>query len=121
MRKLIEAARAGVAVALFLWQAVAFGQSATDLIRAQVEELRVGGRLEALGQPIASRAVLPRVYENREFEPAWENLRRVDELLEMIDQSYLEGLDPSDYHAAALRAFRATVTDLDALTADDRA
>jgi murein L,D-transpeptidase YcbB/YkuD len=121
MRKLIEAPRAGAAAALLLWHAVALGQSATDLIRTHVEELRVGGRLEALGQPIASRAVLPRVYENREFAPAWENLRRVDELLEMIDHSYLEGLDPSDYHAASLRAFRATVTDLDALTADDRA
>jgi murein L,D-transpeptidase YcbB/YkuD len=74
-----------------------------------------------LGQPIASRAVLPRVYENREFAPAWENLGRVDDLLEMIDQSYLEGLDPSDYHSAALRAFRATVADLGALTASDRA
>jgi L,D-transpeptidase YcbB len=121
MRKLIEAARVAVAVVLLVWQAGAFGQSATDLIRAHVEELRVGGRLEMLGQPIASRAVLPRVYENREFEPAWESLRGVDELLEMIDQSYLEGLDPSDYHTAALHSFRATVTDLDALTADDRA
>jgi murein L,D-transpeptidase YcbB/YkuD len=125
----MEAARAGVAAAL-LWQAVAFGQSAqltatdltaTDLIRTHVEELRVGGRLEALGQPIASRAVLSRVYENREFAPAWEDLSRVDELLEMIDQSYLEGLDPADYHQAALRAFRAGVTELDALEPDDRA
>ncbi|HVJ30805.1 MAG TPA: L,D-transpeptidase family protein [Gammaproteobacteria bacterium] len=121
MRKLIDAAHAGVAVALLLWQAVAFGQSATDLIRTHVEELRVGGHLEVLGQPIASRTVLPHVYENRKFAPAWENLRRVDELLEMIDQSYLEGLDPSDYHAAALRAFRATVTELDAVAPTDRA
>jgi len=104
-----------------LWQAGAHAQGAADLIRTYVEELRVGGQLEVLGQPIASRDVLPRVYENREFAPAWENLRRVDDLLEMIDEAYLEGLDPSDYHAAALHAFRATVMDLEALPASDRA
>ena len=32
--------------------------------------------------------------------------RKSTALLEMIDDSYLEGLDPNDYHAAALRAVR---------------
>jgi murein L,D-transpeptidase YcbB/YkuD len=121
MLKLIEAARAGAALACLLWQAVALGQSAADLIRTHVEELRVGGRLEVLGQPIASRDVLPRVYENREFAPAWASLREVDELLATLDESYLEGLDPNDYHAEALRAFRATVPDLGMLPASERA
>ena len=85
MRNLINAARPSVAVALLLWQAVAFGQSATDLIRTHVEELRVGGRLEVLGEPIASRTVLAHVYENRKFAPAWDSLRHVDDLLKMID------------------------------------
>ena len=39
----------------------------------------------------------------------------------MIDESYLEGLDPGDYHAAALRAVRSTVTDLAALAPAERA
>src|SRR5688572_2299978 len=113
MRKLVAIARAAVLAACLLWQAGAYAQSAADLIRTHVEELRVGGRLEVLGQAIASRDVLPRVYENREFAPAWASLRQVDELLELVDRSYLEGLDPSDYHSAALRASRATITDLD--------
>jgi len=121
MRNPICAARRSVVVALLLWQAVAFGQSATDLIRTHVEELRVGGRLEVLGEPIASRTVLSHVYENRKFAPAWGSLRHVDDLLKMIDDSYLEGLDPGDYHATALHAFRATVTDLDAVAPADRA
>ena len=121
MQELIRAARASVAAAFFLGQAAAFGQTATDLIRTHVEELRVSGRLEVLGEPIASRTVLPHVYENRKFAPAWESLRHVDDLLKMIDESYLEGLDPSDYHATALHAFRATVTDLNASAPADRA
>ena len=121
MRKLIEAVRAAVAVGGLLWHAGVFGQDAADLIRTHVEELRVDGRLEVLGQPVASRAVLPHVYENREFAPAWSTLRQIDGLLEIIDESYLEGLDPNDYHAAALREVRGTLTDLDALTPSDRA
>jgi murein L,D-transpeptidase YcbB/YkuD len=121
MRTLIEAARAAAAAACLLSQVSAFGQDTADLIRMHVEELRVGGRLEVLGEPIASREVLPHVYENREFAPAWNTLRQIDGLLEIIDDSYLEGLDPSDYHAAALRSVRATLTDPAALTPNARA
>jgi hypothetical protein len=122
MRKSIEAARAAAVVVSLLWQASVFGQNAAaDVIRTHVEELRVGGRLEVLGQAVASLEVLPRVYENREFAPAWETLRQIDGLLEIVDQSYLEGLDPNDYHAQALHAARATLTDPAALAANDRA
>ncbi|HSC14388.1 MAG TPA: L,D-transpeptidase family protein [Gammaproteobacteria bacterium] len=121
MRKLLEAARAAATVGCLLWHAGVCGQDAANVIRTHVEELRVGGRLEVLGQPIASRDVLPRVYENREFAPAWETVRQVDELLGMLDESYLEGLDPNDYHAEALRAFRARVPDLGMLAASERA
>jgi len=121
MRKLFKAARAAATVGCLLWHAGVCGQDAADLIRAHVEELRVGGRLEVLGQPIASREILPRVYENREFEPAWSTLGQIDGLLDIVDESYLEGLDPNDYHAAALKDVRGTLTDLGVLAPSDRA
>jgi murein L,D-transpeptidase YcbB/YkuD len=122
MRKSIEAARAAAILVSLLWQVSVFSQdAAADVIRTYVEELRVSGRLEVLGQPVASREVLPRVYENREFAPAWETLQQIDGLLEIVDQSYLEGLDPNDYHASALHAARGTLTDPAALPASDRA
>jgi murein L,D-transpeptidase YcbB/YkuD len=121
MRKIFEAARAAVALGCLLWQAGAVGQEAADLIRTHVEELLVGGRLDVLGQPIASRELLPRIYENREFAPAWTTLRQIDGLLEMIDESYREGLDPNDYHAAALKTVRASMTDVAELDPSERA
>jgi murein L,D-transpeptidase YcbB/YkuD len=98
-----------------------FGQESADLIRTHVEELRVGGRLEVLGQQVASRELLPRLYENREFAPAWSTLRQIDELLATLDESYREGLDPNDYHRDALRAARETLTDPEALSPSERA
>jgi len=131
----MQAARAAklstiVAVCLIAVHSGVFGQaapaateaqSADAIIRTRIEELRVTGALEAQGQPLASRNLLSRIYENREFEPAWRTLAQVDGLLGMIDDSYLEGLDPSDYHRGALRAVRSSLTDLDALAPTERA
>ena len=131
----MQAARAAkvatiAAVCLIAGHAGVFGQaapaapeaqSADAVIRARIEELRVTGTLVAHGEPLAPSNLLPRIYENREFAPAWRTLAQVDGLLEMIDDSYLEGLDPNDYHAAALRAVRSSLTDLDALAPTERA
>jgi murein L,D-transpeptidase YcbB/YkuD len=122
MRKSIKTARAAAILVSLLWQVNVFSQdAAADVIRTYVEELRVSGRLEVAGQAVASRELLPRVYENREFAPAWETLQQIDGLLEIVDQSYLEGLDPNDYHASALHAARGALTDPAALSASDRA
>ncbi len=102
-------------------QAGAWGQEASDLIRTLVEELHATGSLTVLAEPVASRELLPRIYENREFAPAWNTLRQIDGLLEIIDESYREGLDPNDYHVEALRAARGTLADPASLAPRDRA
>ena len=99
----------------------AWAQGIDDVIRMRVEELRATGVLEVGDDAVASRDLLPRIYENREFEPAWKTLRQIDGLLEMLAESYLEGLEPNDYHGAALRALRGSLIDLDALPPTERA
>ena len=122
MQNLAKRMRGAVVVAIcFAAQAGVWSQEATDVIRALVEELRATGSLTVLAEPVASRELLPRIYENREFAPAWNTLRQIDGLLEIIDESYLEGLDPSDYHAEALRAARGTLADPAALAPRERA
>jgi L,D-transpeptidase YcbB len=121
MQKLGLAARAAAVAVSFAWAAAAWSQGVDDAIRMRVEELRATGVLAVQNEPVASHVLLPRIYENREFEPAWGSLRQIDALLEMIDESYLEGLDPGDYHTAALRAVRDSVTDLAALPPAERA
>ena len=115
------AARAVLLIVGFCGSAAAWSQEAQELIRAAVEELRATGIVEAHGAPLAARALLPLIYENREFELAWRTLAQVDSLLEILDESYLEGLDPNDYHAATIRSVRRTLTDdLAALPTRDR-
>jgi murein L,D-transpeptidase YcbB/YkuD len=116
-----SAARAMAVACCLAWHAGILAQDATDFIRTSVEELRVNGVLQVRGQPVASRDLLPRIYEKREFAPAWTTLRQIDSLLEVLDESYREGLDPDDYHAATVRAARASLSELETLAPNERA
>lgn len=47
---------------------------------------------------ISSLKVLPEVYRRREYLPVWTNADSVQNLMDAIQNSYQEGLDPNDYH-----------------------
>jgi murein L,D-transpeptidase YcbB/YkuD len=96
-------------------------QDVQELIRARIEEFAATGVLQAAGEPIAARNLMPRFYEARAFEPTWKSAAQVEALLELIDDSYLEGLDPKDYHADAVLAARKAFADVATLTATQRA
>jgi murein L,D-transpeptidase YcbB/YkuD len=121
MLKVGRAPRAAAVAVLLVCAGGARAQETHEVIRARVEELSATGALQLNGEALASHRLLPRIYENREFEPAWKTLRQIDALLEMIDESHLEGFDPNDYHAAALHAIRSVTPDLATLAPAERA
>ena len=98
----------------------ASAQPLDELLRMRVEQLRDGGALEAGGVPIAAKTLIPRLYEARSFAPAWHSTAQIDSLLEVIDASYFEGLDPSDYHVDEVRAARRAFEHVDTLSAAER-
>ena len=55
------------------------------------------------GVAIAARNLIPAIYEARAFAPEWRTVSQIDGLLEVIGDSFLEGLDPADYHVEAVR------------------
>lgn len=120
-RALVKAAALSWSFALLALAGGASAQDIHELIRARVEDFADMGVLQAAGEPIAARSLLPKFYEARAFEPAWKSAAQVESLLELVDDSYLEGLDPQDYHADAVRAARKAFADVDALTAAERA
>jgi hypothetical protein len=54
------------------------------------------------GEPIASRRLIPEFYEARGFRPAWGRPGQADAMVRVVAASRDHGLDPADYHAAAL-------------------
>jgi murein L,D-transpeptidase YcbB/YkuD len=96
--------------------ALAWGASAVvetgpdETIAAAVEATRSGGKVVINGDPLGSVVVLPDFYERRGFRPAWTSPAVTDELVRAIRESSHEGLDPADYHLAAIERLLATTT-----------
>jgi murein L,D-transpeptidase YcbB/YkuD len=86
-------------------------------IQALVERDSEGEALAVEGSPIASQILLPRFYERRRFAPAWTDPTDVHALFVAIRDSASHGLDPADYHLAALEALRGQVTSAPELAA----
>jgi murein L,D-transpeptidase YcbB/YkuD len=96
-------------------------QEIDELIRAHVEELGATGELTIDGSAIASKHMIPRVYAAREFRPAWTSAAQIENLLDVIEESRLEGLDPLDYNVNAVQAAHAAFASNAVLTSAERA
>jgi len=66
------------------------------------------GNLRAGGDSIYARAALTHFYERRLYREAW-SVRRADDLLKSLSRTDLEGLQPKDYHIAAIENLLASV------------
>jgi len=93
-------------------------------LQLRVDQIREGAPLQIAGETIASTVVLPEFYERRGFRPAWSGGPERADLLAVLRASTGDGLDPRDYHAAAIeKLVRApagpeTDADLDLLATD---
>ncbi|TAK51143.1 MAG: hypothetical protein EPO27_03045 [Betaproteobacteria bacterium] len=74
-----------------------------EALRTRIEQLRRGQEVSVVGARIASRSLVPEFYERRGLRPAWSRPEQARALLELIEASGAHGLEPADYHAAALR------------------
>jgi murein L,D-transpeptidase YcbB/YkuD len=89
-------------------RALAQGPSGpNEALRERVERIRDDPAALVRGHSIAARRVLPELYANREFAPAWGSAEARDELVRAIRESAADGLNPEDYHVAALEQLAA--------------
>src|SRR5262245_6640720 len=110
-----------LAAAWLALAAPASAQVVEELIRARVEELAATGVLDTFGTSIAARNLIPKLYAERSFKPAWKSTKQIESLLEVVNDSFLEGLDPDDYHADGVRAALGAFESVDTLSPAQRA
>lgn len=102
---------------------------AAERIRTQMATLRATGGLSIGDHAVAAITTLPVFYERRDYRRAWTRKKIIYQLLEAIEDSTAEGLDPIDYHfetvkaaanrsQAALPADRRMLADTDILLTD---
>jgi murein L,D-transpeptidase YcbB/YkuD len=113
----------GVAILLLFagFAAPAVEPGVQEAIRAEIEQLRETGHLSVDGFEVASGELLARVYENRNFEPAWPDVEKMDELVRLVESTAEDGLDPADYHLEALQHVRTRLAAGQRLDATERA
>jgi murein L,D-transpeptidase YcbB/YkuD len=105
------------AAALLLVAGLARADSASEALRERIEQLSAGRELRVNGEQIAARALIARFYEQRDFRPVW-TPARAQALLALVEGSRADGLDPRDYHLAALRAGKEDPADRELLYTD---
>ncbi len=96
-----------------------------ELIRQSIEHLRQFDELHLDDESIAATLMVSQLYERRNFQPAWNDEKTVDDLLRSIEASESDGLTPEDYHQAVLLRLREMpdsdpkqVADMDLLLTD---
>lgn len=77
--------------------------SVEDILEARIHNPVQDQSISVGGQELFSQIELPKFYTNRNFELAWTDQKNIDDLLESIESSYDEGLDPEDYHYQRIR------------------
>ena len=82
------------------------GDAVRDEIASRLDQAGADDRLEAGGEVLSSRRLLPDFYQRRDFEAAWERDGNVDALLRAIEDMQADGLDPRDYHREAILRLR---------------
>ena len=83
----------------------------SEAIRERVDHLRYERGHDARdhqmrGANIVAADGVARFYEADQFQPRWQDPARLDQLIAAIADLQYDGLDPADYHVAALQSFR---------------
>ena len=83
----------------------------SEAIRERVDHLRYEREHDARdhqlrGANIVAADGVARFYEADQFQPRWQDPARLDQLIAAIADLQYDGLDPTDYHVAALQSFR---------------
>lgn len=100
-RSLVRAAATAVLLALPI-ASLAQTDPVVEALRARVEFASETGELAIAGAEIVSSATLPLLYGPVGYQPLWRDPGRLEELMQLVRDSYDDGLLPVDYHLTPL-------------------
>jgi L,D-transpeptidase YcbB len=95
--------------------------SLAEAIRDRIDHLRYEKQQDVRGARVIADELVAKYYEAQQFQPAWQDPAKLDELVTSIEDLRNDGLDPNDYHLEALRSYRLDVRMQSPLTLQDRA
>jgi murein L,D-transpeptidase YcbB/YkuD len=72
------------------------------IIQDRIDQILTTGRLDIGYANVASKHILPKLYERNNFQLIWKNLKNVNDLLNELGNVEEDGLNPEDYHLSIL-------------------
>jgi murein L,D-transpeptidase YcbB/YkuD len=82
-----------------------------EALRIAVERIRYSDDIPGAATHIAAGALVAEFYERRSFLPAWRDDKKIASLIAVIEDAFVDGLEPADYH---LRSIEEQFTQLSA-------
>ena len=79
-------------------------QSITAHIRNVFEKMQEEKQAEIDGEKIFSPKVLPEFYFDRDYRPAWSDIKAFNDVILGLENSVQDGLNPQDYHAKTINS-----------------
>jgi len=92
-------------------------QTPSELLRARVEQLHEEGGRSVRGVRLLEPDAVSHLFQKRNFTPAWQG-GGPDQILQAIRGVEQDGLDPRNYHLAAIESLRAAPADSPGRDAD---
>ena len=80
-----------------------------EAIRDRIDHLRYEKQQDVRGARVIADELVAKYYEAQQFQPAWQDPAKLDELVASIEDLRNDGLDPDHYHLEALRSYRLDV------------
>ena len=72
------------------------------IIQDRIDQILTTGQLAIGSVHVASKQILPKLYERNHFQLIWQNLQNVNDLLNELKTIEEDGLNPKDYHLSTL-------------------
>ncbi len=72
------------------------------IIQDRMDQIWTTGQLDIGYSNVASKHILPKLYERNDFQLIWQNLQNVNDLLKELKNIEEDGLNPEDYHLSTL-------------------
>jgi murein L,D-transpeptidase YcbB/YkuD len=95
--------------------------SVRESIRKYISDLEDSKTIKLDKQKIIGNPVLTNLYKNEDYQPVWDNASNRKDLIEILDGSYFEGLNPEDYHINFIKDHEEILAGGVRLTLDDYA
>ncbi len=88
-------------------------ESLAGYLRAYVDSIITTEVFNLDGEYIFSNNVLPDIYTKRLYLPNWQNRKNREDALLSLENSWIDGLEPGDYHLDAIHQLRNRIDSAD--------